>query len=96
MDRIVLTGYFPLGLQGGAFRYWWRKLTGSDESLDQAHLLHMAGRSVAGCMLTPAARHSAAPLCARREWPSSTAPQDPNFTGVFLILVARPRRSSGR
>ncbi len=44
VDRIVLTGYFPLGQQGGGFRYWWRKLTGSDESLDQAHLLHMAGR----------------------------------------------------
>ena len=39
VDRIVLTGYFPLGQQGGGFRYWWRKLTGSDESLDQAHLL---------------------------------------------------------
>ena len=44
VDRIVLTGYFPLGQQGGGFRYWWRKLTGSDESLEQAHLLHMAGR----------------------------------------------------
>jgi hypothetical protein len=27
VDRIVLTGYFPLGQQGSGFRYWWRKLT---------------------------------------------------------------------
>jgi len=33
VDRIVLNGYFPLGQQGGGFRYWWRKLTGSDETV---------------------------------------------------------------
>ena len=43
-DRIVLNGYFSLGQQGGGFRYWWRQLTGSDQTLDQEHLLRMAGR----------------------------------------------------
>ena len=43
-DRIVLNGYFPLGQTGGGFRYWWRRLTGSDETLDQEHVLRMAGR----------------------------------------------------
>jgi hypothetical protein len=43
-DRIVLNGYFSLGQTGGGFRYWWRRLTGSDHSLDQEHLLRMAGR----------------------------------------------------
>ena len=42
VDRIVLNGYLPLGHTGGGFRTWWRRLTGSDESLDQMHLLRMA------------------------------------------------------
>jgi hypothetical protein len=44
VDRIVLNGYFPRGHSGGGFRSWWRDLTGSDESLDQEHLVRMAGR----------------------------------------------------
>jgi hypothetical protein len=44
VDRIVLNGYFPLGQQGGGFRTWWRDLTGSDQTLDQAHLQRLAGR----------------------------------------------------
>jgi len=44
VDRLVVNGYFPLGQQGGGFRYWWRKLTGSDDTLDQEHVLGMAGR----------------------------------------------------
>ena len=43
VDRIVLNGYFPLGQQGGAFRTWWRALTGSDATLDADHLMQMAG-----------------------------------------------------
>jgi len=35
VDRIVLNGYFPLGQQGGAFRTWWRALTGSDAQCSQ-------------------------------------------------------------
>ncbi|MCP3869601.1 MAG: hypothetical protein GY703_16200 [Gammaproteobacteria bacterium] len=44
MDRLVLNGYFPLGQQGGGFRSWWRKLTGSEKTLDDAHLQRLAGR----------------------------------------------------
>ena len=43
-DRIVVNGYFPLGQQGGGFRVWWRRLTGSDVTLNHAHVLRMAGR----------------------------------------------------
>jgi hypothetical protein len=32
------------GSRAGGFRYWWRKLTGADETLDEEHLLRMAGR----------------------------------------------------
>jgi hypothetical protein len=44
VDRLVLNAYFPLGHNPGGFRSWWRKLTGSDETLDNAHLMRMAGR----------------------------------------------------
>jgi len=44
VDRIVLNAYFPMGLNGGGFRCWWRLLHGSDDQLDNAHLMRMAGR----------------------------------------------------
>jgi hypothetical protein len=45
VDRIVLNAYFPIGHNPGGFRCWWRRLhDGSDEQLDDAHLMRMAGR----------------------------------------------------
>jgi hypothetical protein len=44
VDRIVLNAYFGMGHSPGGFRVWWRALTGSDESLDNAHLMRLAGR----------------------------------------------------
>jgi hypothetical protein len=45
VDRIVLNAYFPLGCRPAGFRCWWRRLhDGSDEQLDDAHLMRMAGR----------------------------------------------------
>lgn len=44
VDRIVLNAYFPMGVNEGGFRCWWRLLNGSDEDLDNAHLMRMAGR----------------------------------------------------
>ena len=45
VDRIVLNAYFALGHNPGGFRTWWRRLHGeSDEDLDNAHLMRMAGR----------------------------------------------------
>ena len=44
VDRIVLNAYFRPGHNPGGFRVWWRHLTGSDERLDTAHLMRMAGR----------------------------------------------------
>jgi hypothetical protein len=44
MDRIVLNAYYPLGHNPGGFRVWWRRLAGSDEHLDNNHLMWMAGR----------------------------------------------------
>jgi hypothetical protein len=44
VDRIVLNGYFRMGHDPGGFRLWWRQLTGSDDTLENVHLMRMAGR----------------------------------------------------
>ena len=44
VDRIVLNAYFRMGHDPGGFRLWWRALTGSDETLENTHLMRMAGR----------------------------------------------------
>jgi hypothetical protein len=44
VDRIVLNGYFSMAHDPGGFRIWWRQLTGSEDTLDNAHLMRMAGR----------------------------------------------------
>jgi hypothetical protein len=93
IDRIVLNGYFPLGQQGGGFRTWWRQLTGSDATLDQVHLQRMAGRfsrRVHGW-----AKKESIPLihCApgerKHELAEQYLPSDPEYQGLFLILVAK-------
>jgi len=44
VDRIVLNAYFRMGHDPGGFRLWWRALTGSDDTLQNAYLMRMAGR----------------------------------------------------
>ena len=44
VDRVILNAYFSMGQSGGGFRTWWRELYGSDEDLDDNHLMRMAGR----------------------------------------------------
>ena len=44
VDRIVLNAYFRMGHSPGGFHVWWRALTGSDDTLDNTHLMRLAGR----------------------------------------------------
>src|SRR5258708_26758298 len=44
VDRIVLNAYFRMGHSPGGLRVWWRALTGSDETLENAYLMRQAGR----------------------------------------------------
>ena len=45
VDRIVLTAYYSRGHSAGGFRVWWRSLMGgSEDELDNAHLMRLAGR----------------------------------------------------
>ena len=41
----MLNAYISLGHNPGGFRTWWRLHDGSDELLDDTHLMRMAGRS---------------------------------------------------
>jgi len=93
VDRIVLNGYFALAQQGGGFRYWWRQLTGSDATLDQDHVTGMAGRFSRRVHAYVKRRHIPLRHCdpgvRKHELAEPYRPQDPTFTGVFLIRVAK-------
>jgi hypothetical protein len=41
VDRIVLNACFRMGHSPGGFRVWWRALTGSDETLENAYLMRL-------------------------------------------------------
>jgi DNA-binding transcriptional ArsR family regulator len=93
VDRIVLNGYFRPGHDPGGFRVWWRRLTGSDATLDNAHLMRLAGRfsrrvrayakanriPVIDCSVT-GRKHD----IAEKQLETTTVTE-----GVFLILVGK-------
>lgn len=93
VDRIVLNAYFQMGQSPGGFRTWWRSLYGSDDNLDNAHLMRMAGRLSRRVRAYAQAHQIPLIDCARGERKHKTAepyiPQEPRRLGVFLILVGR-------
>ncbi len=92
-DRIVLNGYFRLGCSPGGLRVWWRRLKGSDEDLDNAHLMRMAGRMARRVRAHAKAHQIPLIDCKKEDRKHEIAerhlPKDADFVGVFLILVAR-------
>jgi len=94
VDRIVLNAYFSLGQSAGGFRTWWRNLhDGRDDTLDDTRLMRFAGRfsrRVRGW-----AEKNGVPVvrCGVGERKSDLSqdylPADPNFRGIFLVLVSR-------
>ena len=44
VDRFVINAWLPGCSGGGGFRTFWRLLNGTDEDLDDEHLMRMAGR----------------------------------------------------
>lgn len=93
VDRIVLNAYFQMGQQPGGFRFWWRQLYGSDEHLDTTQLMRMAGK-FSRRVRAYAKAHDLplidCPVGVRKhELAEQYLPQDPNFKGVFAILVSR-------
>ena len=45
VDRIVLNAYFRMGHGAGGFRVWWRALSGSEETLDNTHLMRKSAQT---------------------------------------------------
>ena len=107
VDRIVLNAYNSLCHSPGGFRTWWRRLhDDSDEQLDNAHLMRMAGRFSRRVRGWAAANGVAVIDCKSGERKHLIAEEHLAThavgTGVFLVLVARAsattwdvRRSQG-
>ena len=93
VDRIILNAYFPFACSPGGFRTWWRSLTGGDDTLDNTHLMRMAGRFAR--RVRGWARKENIPVmdCAARERKHEIAeahlPKDPEREGIFWVLVNR-------
>lgn len=93
VDRIVLNAYCIRGCIPGGFRLMWRELFGSDETLDNTHLMRLAQRT--GRRIRAYAKANNIPVvdCHKSERKDNIAadylPDDPAFTGLFLILVGR-------
>ena len=93
VDRMVLNAYFRLGHSAGGFRYWWQRLTGSDETLDNAHLMRMAGRFSRRVRGWARAHQIPVRDCSAGDRKHEMAEEQLKKTkvtrGVFLILVSR-------
>lgn len=93
IDRIVINAYNPLLQQAGGFRFWWRQWKGSDDGLETAQLMRMAGRYGKRVRAYAAAHKIPVIECdgevRKHELAEKHLPQDATFQGVFLILASR-------
>jgi hypothetical protein len=94
VDRIVLNAYYPLGHTPGGFRVWWRRWhDGSDASLDNTHLIRLAGRFARRVRASAQAHGIPVIDCTADERKHRIAEEylreHSVGVGVFLILVAR-------
>ncbi|MQA17852.1 MAG: hypothetical protein GEV09_28510, partial [Pseudonocardiaceae bacterium] len=94
VDRVVLNAYYPLGHSPGGFRVWWRRWHGdSDETLDNAHLMRLAGRFSRRVRASAHAHGIPVIDCNSDERKHRIAEdylrEHTVGVGVFLILVAR-------
>jgi hypothetical protein len=97
VDRIVLNAFYSVGHSPSGFRYWWRQLFGSDESLDDNHLMRMAGRFSRRLQAYTKANHIPMIYCdagtRKHEVGEAHLAENPNVEGLFLVLVARAQAS---
>jgi hypothetical protein len=94
VDRIVLNGNYSVCYSPGGFRCWWRQLHhGSEQELDNAHLMRMAGRF--SRRVRGYAKANGIPIidCGpddrKHEIAEEYLEKNPSARGVFMILVAR-------
>ena len=99
VDRIILNAYFRMGHSPGGFHVWWQALTGSDDTLDNTHLMRLAGRF--SRRLRGYAKAHGIPImdCPRGERKHDIAEEYLARTkvtrGLFLILVGRAQAPGG-
>jgi len=94
VDRIVLNAYFALGHNPGGFRAWWRRWhDGSDDQLDDTHLMRMAGRFARRLKAWAAANGVPVIYCKAGQRKHLIAEEylatHEVRTGVFLVLAAK-------
>ena len=93
VDRVVLNAYFSMGCSPGGFRTWWRALYGTDDNLDNAHLMRLAGRF--SRRLHGWAKKNKIPVisCTAKERPHEVVEEEcpvlPSRPGVFCVVVKR-------
>jgi hypothetical protein len=93
IDRIVLNAYFAMGHSPAGFRHWWRQLFGSDDTLDDTHLMRLAGRFSRRLYAYAQAHHIPVLHCdaqtRKHEIAEEHLAQNPQVRGLFLVLVSR-------
>ena len=94
VDRIVLNGYYSVCYSAGGFRLWWRTLMGgSEEQLDNAHLMRLAGRFSRRVRGFAKEHHIPVIDCRRGDRKHDIAedylPEHAVGRGLFMILVGR-------
>src|SRR6516164_1696788 len=93
VDRVILNAYFSMGQSGGGLRMWWRELYGSDEDLDDNHLMRMAGRFSRRLRAWAKANNVPVVYCAAGERKHEIAEEHLSTKhvkpGLFLVLVSK-------
>jgi hypothetical protein len=93
VDRIILNAYFSLGHNPGGFRIWWRNLRGSEDDLTNTHLMRFAGRMSRRIRAFGKSNDIPVVDChygdRKHKIAEAYMPKDPDFVGVFLILINR-------
>src|ERR1700730_10350286 len=93
VDRIVLNAYFRMAHAPGGFRVWWRALAGSDDTLENAHLMRLAGRFSRRIRGYAKAQHIPVIDCSVGDRKHHIAEEYLAKTkvtqGLFLVLVGR-------
>lgn len=93
VDRIVINAYYIRGQTPGGFRLWWRSLMGSDSTLDNTHLMRMAGKFSRRIHAYASKNKIPLIVCKPNERKDEKAekylPADTAFQGIFCILIGR-------
>jgi len=93
VDRIVLNAYFIVGHNPAGFRYWWRRLFGTDDNLDEAHLIRIAGRF--SRRLNAYAKSNGVPVIyteagdRKNEVAEDYLAKNPQTSGLFMVFVSK-------